>query len=137
VLHLIGKRHEARIGYVRLRDKPILQSEVSPINYCATERRATPRIYGPFPAVALDADTCSQKFGVHTVLDNLGADGFYLRLAQQMELGEKLLVITQVSQAIIMLRGAVLRIEPQKDGAYGVAACIAQYRIFSLIEIGK
>jgi hypothetical protein len=54
-----------------------------------------------------------------------------------MEFGEKLLVITQISQAIIMLRGAVLRVEPQTDGAYGVAASITQYRIFSLIEIGK
>ena len=71
------------------------------------------------------------------VLDNLGADGFYLRLAQPMELGEKLLVITQISQAVIMLRGRVLRVEPQTDGAYGVAACVAQYRIFSMIEIGK
>lgn len=71
------------------------------------------------------------------MLDNLGVEGFYLRLAQQVELGAKLLVITQISRAIIMLRGSVLRVEPQTDGAYGLAACIAQYRIFSLIEIGK
>jgi hypothetical protein len=71
------------------------------------------------------------------VLENLGVDGFYLRLTQQLELGAKLLVITQISQAIIMLRGSVLRVEPQTDGAYGVAARIAQYRMFSLIETGK
>jgi hypothetical protein len=52
-------------------------------------------------------------------------------------LGAKLLVITQISQAVIILRGSVMRVEQQTDGAYGVAACIAQYRIFSMIEIGK
>lgn len=68
-------------------------------------------------------------------LDNISANGFYARLAQPIKHDEKLLLITQISQAIIVLRGVVLRVEPQRDGTYGLAASIAQYRIFSLIEI--
>jgi hypothetical protein len=89
------------------------------------------------PAVALDVTATSQKLGVHTLLCNFSVGGFYLRSAQRMEHGEKLSVITQISQAIIVLRGTVLRIEPQMDGTYGLAVKIAQYRIFSLIDIGK
>ena len=71
------------------------------------------------------------------MLDNLSASGFYLRLARPVEHGEKLSVITQISHAITLLRGTVLRVEPQTDGSYGLAVEIAQYRIFSLIDIGK
>ena len=119
------------------REKPSLQSEITLKAQHTVERRAAPRICGPIPAVALDMTASSQKLGVHMVLDNLSAGGFYLRLARRVEHCEKLSIITQISHAIIMLRGAVLRIEPQMDGAYGLAVQITQYRIFSLIDIGK
>jgi len=77
-----------------------------------------------------------QSFGAPAVLDNLSAAGFYLRLAQPVTPDEKLLVIAQISQALIALRGRVLRVEPQKDGC-GLAVAIAQYKIFSLLEMDK
>jgi hypothetical protein len=85
----------------------------------------------------LDAIASGQKLGAYAVLENLSASGFYLRLARPVEHGEKLSVIAQISNAIILLRGTVLRIEPQTDGSYGLAVEIARYRIFSLMDIGK
>lgn len=71
------------------------------------------------------------------MLDNLSAGGFYLRLARRVGQGEKLLVIAQIAQSLILLRGVVSRVEAQKDGTYGLAADIVRYRILSLIEIDK
>jgi hypothetical protein len=77
-----------------------------------------------------------QNFGTPGVLDNLCAAGFYLRLAWPVAHGEKLLVITRISQALIALRGSVLRVEPQK-GSCGLAVAVTQYKIFSLLEMDK
>jgi len=118
-------------------EKPNLQSAISLKAQRAFERRTTPRVSGPIPAVTLDAIASGQKLGAYAELENLSAGGFYLRLARPAEHGEKLSVIAQISHAIILLRGTVLRVEPQTDGAYGLAVEITQYRIFSLIDIGK
>jgi hypothetical protein len=83
--------------------------------------------------VVLDAGRGSQGFGAPAVLDDLSAGGFRLRLARQVARGERLLVIAQVSQALIALRGPVLRVEPQEEG-YCVAVAVTQYRFFSLLE---
>lgn len=90
-----------------------------------------PSICGPFSAVALDVAACKQSLGVRTVVDNLSADSFCVRLAYRVEEGEKLLVITQVSQAVLILRGEVTRVEEQKDGTYSMAVRITQHQIFS------
>ena len=86
--------------------------------------------------MVLDARGGRQTFGASAVLDNLSAAGCYLRLARPVTYDEKLLVIAQISQALIALRGTVLRVEPQEDG-YGLAVAIVQYKIFSLLEVNK
>ena len=73
-------------------------------------------------------------FGSPAELDDLSAGGFRLRLARQVARGERLLVIAQVAQALVALRGPVLRAEPQQDG-YCVAVAVTRYRFFSLLEV--
>ena len=117
-------------------DVPILHTEVSQTAYCAVERRAEPRIYSHFPAVVMEVGGGRQSFGAPAVLDNLSASGFYLRTAQPVAHGECVFVIAQVAQALVALRGTVLRSEPQKDGC-GLAVAVAQYKIFSLLEVDE
>ena len=68
------------------------------------------------------------------MLDDLSAGGFYLRLARPAREGEQLLVVTQVSGAVIVMRGAVLRVEPQEDGTCGLAVAVRRHQIFSLTD---
>ena len=99
------------------------------------ERRAEARISGPFPALALDLSPDCKKLGVYTVLENFSASGFYTLRERPAELGECLVVITQISQAIVMLQGAVVRVEEQKDGTYGLGVAVKRHQIFSLKKI--
>lgn len=80
----------------------------------------------------LEAGGSPQGFGAPAVLDDLSACGFRLRLARPVACGERLLIIVQVSRALIALRGSVLRVEPQKEG-YCLAVAVTGYRIFSLL----
>ncbi|MFN2596889.1 MAG: hypothetical protein ABR563_06855 [Pyrinomonadaceae bacterium] len=73
--------------------------------------------------------------GSYTVLENFSADGFYIRLARRVAPGEKLIVIAQISQAIVMLQGSVVRIEEQADGTYGLAVAVTRHQIFSSKKI--
>ena len=98
----------------------------------AEERRSAPRISGPFPAVVLELADCEQTLGVQTTLDNIGADGFLMRSSQRFETGEKLLVVTKVSQAVVVLRVAVTRVDELEGGAYGVAVAVEKHQMFSL-----
>lgn len=75
---------------------------------------------------------CRESLGVRTVLEDLSADGFYLRLGYPVREGDGLLVITQIFQAVLILRAEARRVERQRDGTYGIAASITQHQIFSL-----
>jgi hypothetical protein len=81
--------------------------------------------------VALDVAACRQSLGVRTVVDNLSAEGFYLRLAYPVKEGESLLVIAQFWQAVLLLRGQVARVEELEDGTFGIAFSITRHQIFS------
>ncbi|MBD0370069.1 MAG: PilZ domain-containing protein [Pyrinomonadaceae bacterium] len=96
------------------------------------ERRSEPRICGPFPAIVLNAGTCQKRLGVRTVLDNFSASGCYLRLTRRVKQDDSLLLITQISGAVIVIRGVVLRVKQCKDSTYGIAVSISQHQIFSL-----
>src|SRR5262245_2956767 len=95
------------------------------------ERRRTPRIEVPFPALVRGVDVDAQAFETHTVLDNLNSYGLYLRLVQQVALGMRLFVVIRLSVApnanCIALRGVVLRMEP-RTGAFGVALGFTHHR---------
>ena len=99
------------------------------------ERREESRTGGPFPALALDLSARCKKLGVYTVLENFSAGGFYMLLERPAEPGERLVVITQISQAIVMLQGTVVRVDEKKDGTYGLGVVVKRHQIFSLKKI--
>jgi hypothetical protein len=96
------------------------------------ERRTEPRISGPFPSLVLNLAGEENPFGLRTEIENMSAGSFYLRLSQPVEVGEKLLVITQVSHALIVLRGSISHIETLPDGARGLSVSIIRHQIFPL-----
>jgi hypothetical protein len=99
------------------------------------ERRAESRISGPFPALVLDLSPRCRKLGVYTVLENFSASGFYMLRERAAESGECIVVITQISQATVMLQGTVVRVEEKKDGTYGLGVVVKRHQIFSLKKI--
>jgi hypothetical protein len=72
--------------------------------------------------------------GATAALEDLSAGGFRMVLSRRAERGESLLVVAQVSHALVALRGPVLRVEPLREG-FRVAVAVARYRFFSLQEI--
>jgi hypothetical protein len=95
------------------------------------ERRRTPRIEVPFPAIVRGVDVDAQAFETHTALDNLSCYGLYLRLAQQVAPGMRLFVVIRLSVApnanCIALRGVVLRMEP-RTGVFGISVGFTHHR---------
>jgi SpoU rRNA methylase family enzyme len=73
----------------------------------------------------------NESLGVRTVLDNLSAKDFCLQLNHPVKQGENLLVITQLSQAILILRGEVTRVEEEAADTYRLCVSITQHKIFS------
>lgn len=65
-------------------------------------------------------------------LDNLSAGGFYVRLSSSIPENQKIFLVTQISQAVIVVRASVLRADNQVEGLYGHAFAIEQHQIFSL-----
>jgi hypothetical protein len=96
------------------------------------ERRNELRICGPFPAIVLNTNDCQESLGIRTMLDNFSASGCYLRLTYKVKRDDSLLLITQISGAVIVIRGVVLRVNQRKDGTYGLAVSISQHQMFSL-----
>ncbi len=97
------------------------------------ERRRKPRIYQPFPATLRALDQHGHRFEATTTLDNLSAGGFYLRLTRPVEKGAKVSIVTRLSTGpaqgpLVVMRGTVVRTEPQADGRYGIAVMIKQRR---------
>jgi PilZ domain-containing protein len=99
-------------------------------NDVGTERRRKPRIFDPFPAKVKGTNLDGESFETETVIDNLSADGLYLRLMQRVKQGAKLSVVFQlslkpgaeaVSQPRVAVKGLVLRTESKPGGVFGVA----------------
>jgi hypothetical protein len=93
------------------------------------ERRDKPRIYVPFIAKVRGRDAKGQVFKADMVTQNISSSGMYLRLTQQVKEGTKLLVLILLRPAgRIAIRGDVVRVEPGRDGGFGVAMHITQHR---------
>lgn len=112
-----------------------LKSQVLLKDLCVVERRGEARISGPFPALALDLSPECERLGVYTVLEDFSASGFRMLRERPAKLGECLAVITQISQAIVMLQGTVVRVEAHKDGTYILGVAVKRHQIFSLKKI--
>ena len=87
-----------------------------------------PRINGPFPARAHGTDARGLRFKSDTVLENLSARDFQVRLSEPVEPGEKLFVVTRINQAIVVLRAKISSILRRDDGSFCAAASIMRYR---------
>src|SRR5438270_3427276 len=53
------------------------------------ERRRRPRLYEPFPVMVRGVDASGTSFEINTVLDNMSADGLYVRLRRQVRRSEE------------------------------------------------
>ena len=120
------------------RCQPRPHSDALP-HYISQERRASPRIETPFPAVVRSVDIDDLPFEEHTVLDNLSSGGLYLRLARQVQPGVQLFVLFQLSIALdtysaiagIALHGVALRVERRPGGIFGTAISLVHHRFIS------
>ena len=104
------------------------------------ERRAKPRVSVPFRATVQGTDVGGVHFEVTTVLDNLGAGGLYLRLANEVWVGSRLLVNVHLcahgevptSEGSLGLEvyGPVTRVDSVAGGSYGVAVTFSSSVLF-------
>jgi hypothetical protein len=118
--------------------KRLLKRHAGPVagdsSTSAAAREADPRIFGPFPANVRGADGRGKDFEIRTVLDDLSASDFNVRLSRRVELGDKLFVVAQVYEATVALSGMVLRVEPPTEAGCGVTVAINRYRFVSSFE---
>jgi len=102
-----------------------------------SERRCFPRISQPVRTVVRGVDSAGESFEIETILDNLSAGGLYLRTSRKIAQGERLSFIVRLSVAgeskqkvpKIAASGKVVRIEPQTDGLYGLAAVFMDHQL--------
>jgi hypothetical protein len=119
----------------------VADANVEPANnllhaYTGEERRRHVRIDGPFPAIIRSRDSSNNAFEVNTLLNNLSAGGFYLRLEQRLEPGIKLFAVINLSNPLalktlvprVAVRGTVQRVELQSDGQWGVGVRFTRHR---------
>ena len=93
-----------------------------------TARPEELRIYGLFPALVRGVNEAGEPFHARTVLDNFSAGEFSLALAQCVEIGTELFVVTEIHDATVALHGTVMRLEPQADGSCRLVVSITHHR---------
>lgn len=100
------------------------------------EKRSKLRISVPFHAKVHGVDLTGKAFIIETVLDNISADGLYMRIVPSVELGTKLSIevglrttshVTEETPRF-SIDGVVLRTEEKPGGACGVAVSFAKVR---------
>jgi PilZ domain len=100
------------------------------------DRRNKVRISMPFHAKVKGLDLTGNEFIVETVLDNISADGLYMRLVPSVKVGANLWIdvglhtkshVTEESPRF-SVDGVVLRTEEKPGGYYGVAVSFAKVR---------
>ena len=102
------------------------------------ERRFGQRIDAPYPARLTGVDTQGRRFKEQTTIDNLSVCGSYLRLTRALPEGVEVLLSVRLSTIpdgsidVVRLaaRGTVVRIDPQRDGNFGVAVEFTRRRVF-------
>ena len=94
------------------------------------ERRAKPRVMVPFRAAVRGVDDVGTPFEVATVVDNLSANGLYLRLTKGVSEGARLLINVSLyfnpagsgdDGLSLEVYGFVRRVDRLPGGAAGVA----------------
>ncbi len=101
-----------------------------------SDRRLKPRICVPFPAKVEGRDENGEDFKVQTVLDNLSADGLYLRMVPCVEPGARISILLRLITTADLVEtvprfaidGVVIRREEKIGGAHGVAVTFDRVR---------
>jgi len=104
--------------------------------YEVPERRSKPRIQELFPVTVHGVDAAGEAFEANGVLDNLSADGLYMKLRQRIYPGATLTIIIQFwptpinreATLRVLLYGMVLRAELMPGGECGVAIKFTHHR---------
>jgi hypothetical protein len=99
----------------------------------SVERRSKPRITNPFPTTVQGTDVLGRPFEAECAIDNMSSRGVYLRLSNQVSLGDELTVVVKFhnlsgATANARLQCHVLRAEPQTKGLFGLALAITGYK---------
>ena len=110
------------------------------MNFCyqkvtIPDRRGKPRINCRFPVVIRAHDADGKKYQVLGKLSDLSASGMHFWVNHEMQIGEKVFVMIQLSKSgdeeeknRLVISGHVLRTEPQPDGVIGVAIECERYQ---------
>lgn len=101
-----------------------------------TERGAqldcVPRIYGPFAATVRGTNALGVRFECETALDDLSASDCNLRLAEPVQAGAKLFVVTRLHKALVAMHVLVLKSElMEEDGQWCLSVQIIHNRFLS------
>jgi hypothetical protein len=104
--------------------------------YDVPERRGKPRIHELFPVTVHGVDANGEAFEANGVLDNLSADGLYMKLRQCIDPGATVTIIIQFCSTPInveptprvLLYGMALRAELMPGGECGVAIKFTHHR---------
>ena len=104
--------------------------------YEVPERRSKPRIHELFPVTVHGVDATGEAFEGNGFLDNVGADGLYMKLSQCIDPGATITVIIHFWPAPmngeatprVLLYGVVLRAELMPGGECGVAVKFTHHR---------
>ena len=110
--------------------KRLLQRYARPSTDPLRDKPDDPRIAGPFPASVRGKDQNGTAFQIETVLDDLSARDFSLRLPQRVSVGDKLFVTAQIHEARVALRGRISR-NQSDDESYRLIVNIDGYRFVS------
>jgi hypothetical protein len=93
---------------------------------------AAPHLQGPFPALVLETETNGDNLGTRAVLNSLSATSFCLEFDHTVSLGDQLLVMTQLSSAILLLRAEVIEIRNVAPKVSFAWLSIRNHQMFSL-----
>jgi PilZ domain len=97
------------------------------------ERRAKPRVSGAFRTTVSGIDVAGAYFELDCVLDNISATGLYLRIPRELKQGSELRLLVNFSSGLsggasAVIRGVVLRNDPDGPTGRGLAVAITDYK---------
>jgi hypothetical protein len=101
---------------------------LAPASSGGDEHHDEPRIEGPFPARVKGSNASGQRFIADTVIENLSAHDFCVRLEERIEPSARLFVAARLDKSVVALRGKVLQAISRADGTWDITVLITRYR---------
>ncbi len=91
----------------------------------------SPRIYGPFEAMARGANSLGDRFECEAAIDDMSVSDFSVRLRQPVCAGARLFVVMRLCNARVALRGAVMEAAHEACGLWRLRVAILHNRFLS------